>query len=202
MAPHHLSHPYPRPQGGMNITGPPSLHQLNRMPRQDPQYNMSRSPNSRHSDPRMHPTGNAGHYMQVPTASVAMHEHLWNQEHMTHHQNNSPPSNHSPEVDDVSFVGPTPTNNSNLFNSGPLLLGQPVFYYPFHQGTQLLQGQFPGFQQVLSPPQVGIFILICCTFVTDRCLFSSTHHAFGMQWPWDTISLLYSICSSTQVTIL
>lgn len=66
MAPHHLSHPYPRPQGGMNITGPPSLHQLNRMPRQDPQYNMSRSPNSRHSDPRMHPTGNAGHYMQTP----------------------------------------------------------------------------------------------------------------------------------------
>lgn len=66
MAPHHLSHPYPRPQGGMNITGPPSLHQLNRMPRQDPQYNMSRSPNSRHSDSRMYPTGNAGHYMQTP----------------------------------------------------------------------------------------------------------------------------------------
>nr|XP_022314742.1 terminal uridylyltransferase 4-like isoform X1 [Crassostrea virginica] len=82
--PQHLSQAYSRPQGGMNITGPPSRQQLNRMPRQDAQFNMSRSPMPRHPDPRMHQNQNHG---------------------------------------------------------------------PYTQGTQLLQGQFPGFQQVVSPPQ-------------------------------------------------
>jgi hypothetical protein len=84
-----------------------------------------------------------------------LHERPWIQEHIPHHPYNSPSSNHNPEVSDDSVVRFIPTNNSNLFYTVPAMLGQPLFLNPSHQGTQLLQGQFPGHQQVLSPGQVG-----------------------------------------------
>ena len=154
--PQHLSQAYSRPQGGMNITGPPSRQQLNRMPRQDAQFNMSRSPMPRHPDPRMHQNQNHGPYTQVSSASNDLHEHSGTQEHMMHHHSNqSPPNNQNSPVEEVSMLGLPPTSNSNLFYYLPNAVGQHLFY-PFHQGTQLLQGQFPGFQQVVSPPQVGL----------------------------------------------
>ncbi|XP_056018011.1 terminal uridylyltransferase 7-like isoform X5 [Ostrea edulis] len=140
--PTSMSQPY-RPRMGLNITGPPSHQQLYRMP-------------PRNQDPRMHQTRSHGSSMQVHVASptINLHERPWIQEHMTHPYN-SRTSNHNPEVTDGSAVGFIPTNNSNLFYNVPAMLGQPLFLNPSHQGTQLLQGQFPGYQQVLSPLQVA-----------------------------------------------